>query len=69
MSKKFLLLLKSFFAKKTGDTVSLEALRVRQEVMDHLDSYIYVIQPDTFEVLFMNDKIRNLMNAIPSNTP
>ncbi|MEG1145067.1 MAG: GGDEF domain-containing phosphodiesterase [Clostridium sp.] len=69
MSKKFLLLLKTFFSKKTGDTVSLEALRVRQEVMDHLDSYIYVIQPDTFEVLFMNDKIRNLMNAIPSNTP
>lgn len=69
MSKKFLLFLKLFFAKKTGDTVSLEALRVRQEVMDHLDSYIYVIQPDTFEVLFMNDKIRNLMNAIPSNTP
>lgn len=55
-------ILATFFVKQYVDEVSAKDLRTRQEVMNHLDNFIYVINTETFEVLFMNEKIQNLVN-------
>lgn len=58
----------TFFVKHHIDETAIRDLHTRQEVMNHLDSYIYVIRSETFEVLFTNDKIHNLMKEASNNT-
>lgn len=43
-------------------------LLIRQEIMNHLDNYIYVINVATFELLFMNKKIQLLFNKSENGT-
>lgn len=61
-------ILATFFVKQHIDEAAAKDLLARQEVMNHLDSYIYVIHTETFEVLFMNDKIQKLMRESQSET-
>lgn len=55
-------ILATFFVKQYIDETSSTDLLARQEVMNHLKNYIYVINAKTFEILFMNEKIRKLTN-------
>lgn len=59
-------ILSTFFVKQHMDEAATKDLFARQEVMNHLDSYIYVIHTETFEILFMNDKIQKLMKQSPN---
>lgn len=61
-------ILATFFVKQHMDEVAAMDFKSRQEVMDHLDNYIYVVNMETFEVLFMNEKTKNVMNADSSGT-
>lgn len=54
--------LATFFVKQHIDEIVAQDFKSRQEVMDHLDNYIYVVNMGTFEVLFMNEKTKALMN-------
>lgn len=57
-----------FFVKQHIDEAAAKDLLTRQEVMNHLDSYIYVIDTETFEVLFMNEKIKKLTREAQNKT-
>lgn len=54
--------LATFFVKQHIDEVAAMDFQSRQEVMDHLDNYIYVVNMVTFEVLFMNEKAKRVIN-------
>lgn len=56
-------ILATFFVKQHIDEVAAMDFKSRQEVMDHLDNYVYVVNMETFEVLFMNEKVKKVMNA------
>lgn len=56
-------ILATFFVKHRIATESAEALNAMTEVMNHFENCIYVIDPDSFEVLFMNEKMRQLMGV------
>lgn len=56
-------ILATFFVKQHIDEAAALDFKSRQEVMDHLDNYIYVVNMETFEVLFMNEKTKQVMNA------
>lgn len=62
-------ILATFFVKQYIDEVSQKDLLARQEVMNHLDNYIYVINTDTFQVLFMNKKIQTLIDSSQPDPP
>lgn len=55
--------LSTFFVKQHIDEVAALDFKSRQEVMDHLDNYIYVVNMESFEVLFMNEKTKQVMNT------
>lgn len=56
-------ILATFFVKQYVDEVASKDLLARQEVMNHLENYIYVINTETFELLFMNEKIQTLLES------
>lgn len=56
-------ILATFFVKQHIDEVAAMDFKSGQEVMDHLDNYIYVVNMETFEVLFMNEKTKKVMNT------
>lgn len=56
-------ILATFFVKQYIDECSQKDLLARQDVMNHIDNFIYVINTETFELLFMNEKIQKLMNG------
>lgn len=58
-------ILATFFVKQHMDEAAAMDFKSRQEVMDHLDNYIYVINRDTYEILFMNEKTKRQMNQYP----
>ena len=60
-------ILATFFVKHHIDVAASNEILARQEVMNHLDSYIYVIHSETFEVLFMNEKIHDLVKEEPEH--
>lgn len=55
--------LATFFVKQHIDEATIIDLKSRQEVMDHLDNYIYVVNMESFEVLFLNEKTKKIMSA------
>lgn len=61
-------ILSTFFVKQYIDEVSQKDLLARQEVMNHLENYIYVINTETFELLFMNAKIQTILNESKEGT-
>lgn len=46
------------------DHISSKNLSLFQEVMNRLEHYIYVINMETFEVLFMNEKVKKVMEEV-----
>lgn len=60
-------LLSIFFVKQYVAESSEKDLRARQEVMNNLENYIYVINTETFELLFMNEKIQALLDDSEEN--
>lgn len=54
-------ILATFFVKQYIDEVAAKDLLVRQDVMNQLSNYIYVINIETFELLFMNKKVQQLL--------
>ncbi|MEG0377376.1 MAG: GAF domain-containing protein, partial [Eubacterium sp.] len=54
-------ILATFFVKQRISDESAKNLNSMVEVMNHLENYIYVINTETFEVLFMNERIGMLM--------
>lgn len=55
-------ILSTFFVKKYLEDASKNNLIARQEVMNNLENYIYIVQSDTLEILFMNKKAKDLAN-------
>lgn len=53
-------ILATFFVKQYIDDISSKDLTALQEIMNHLDNYIYVILAETYEVVFMNDKMQKI---------
>lgn len=62
-------ILATFFVKQHIDEAAAKDLLTRQEVMNHLDNYIYVVEVETYEVLFMNEKIHRLMDDKTQKNP
>lgn len=60
-------ILATFFVKQYIDEVAEKDLLARQEVMNHLGNYIYVINVETFELLFMNEKVQRLLEGAEGN--
>lgn len=58
-----------FFIKQRISEESANNLEALEEVMDHLENYIYVIDTETYHVLFMNEKTRKIMNSENSKEP
>lgn len=56
-------ILATFFVKQHIDEVAAIDFKSMQEIMDHLDNYIYVVNMETFQVLFMNEKTKKVMNT------
>lgn len=56
-------ILATFFVKQYIAELSEKDLRTRQEIINHLENYIYVVDTETFEPLFMNEKTRALMES------
>lgn len=54
-------ILATFFVKQRIDEVTSMDIKSRIEVMEHLDSYIYVVDMESFEVLFMNEKTKEIL--------
>lgn len=62
-------ILATFFVKHRIAQESKESLSAITEVMNHFENCIYVIDPESFEVLFMNEKMRQLMGAVNAYEP
>ncbi|MEG7531000.1 MAG: hypothetical protein RSF83_06350, partial [Hungatella sp.] len=62
-------ILATFFVKQRADEALVKDTQTQIEVMNHLNNYIYVVKPNTFEVLFMNNQTRKWMNNQESTTP
>ncbi|MEG1106159.1 MAG: bifunctional diguanylate cyclase/phosphodiesterase [Eubacterium sp.] len=62
-------ILATFFVKQRIDKEFVNDIKMQLEVMDHLKNYIYVIDPETFEIMFMNDQTYKRMNNMKSDTP
>lgn len=62
-------ILATFFSKQHVDDSSKETRVLLNEIMDNLDSYTYVINMDTFKVLFMNARTRSLMKDTDDQEP
>ncbi|MEF9955125.1 MAG: bifunctional diguanylate cyclase/phosphodiesterase [Clostridium sp.] len=62
-------ILATFFVKLHIDEASEKSIQVQQEVMNHLNNYVYVINPQTFEVLFMNNQTVKRINYMKNDTP
>ncbi|MEG1579001.1 MAG: EAL domain-containing protein, partial [Oscillospiraceae bacterium] len=62
-------ILSTFFVKLRTDEAIARDTRVKIEVMNHLRNYVYVVNPETFEVLFMNHQARNLVQGKECTTP
>lgn len=62
-------ILSTFFVKQYLDDLQEKELTIFQDIMNNLENYIYVIDMQTFEVLFMNEKTRKLMQANGSTEP
>ncbi|MEG0019532.1 MAG: GGDEF and EAL domain-containing protein, partial [Oscillospiraceae bacterium] len=62
-------ILATFFVKQRNDKIAARDSQVRQSVMNHLNNLVYVINPKTFEVLFMNDQTRNRVGDVECNSP
>ncbi|MEG1191254.1 MAG: bifunctional diguanylate cyclase/phosphodiesterase [Oscillospiraceae bacterium] len=55
-------ILATFFVKQRADEAFYKDTQVQLEVMNHLNNYVYVVNPENFEVLFMNNQARKIMN-------
>ncbi|MEG1139883.1 MAG: EAL domain-containing protein [Lachnospiraceae bacterium] len=62
-------ILATFFVKQRSDERTVKEEKVQQEIMNHLTNYIYVINPQTFQVLFMNEKISELWKNQDEDRP
>ncbi|MEF9955123.1 MAG: bifunctional diguanylate cyclase/phosphodiesterase [Clostridium sp.] len=62
-------ILATFFVKQHNDEIAAQDLQVRQSVMNHLKNLVYVVNPQTFEVLFMNDQARKLVGVVKYDSP
>lgn len=62
-------ILSTFFVKQYVDKLSENELVLFQEIMNHLENYVYVVNMQTFEVLFMNEKTRGLMLSSGNTAP
>ncbi|MEG1801377.1 MAG: diguanylate cyclase, partial [Oscillospiraceae bacterium] len=62
-------ILATFFVKQRNDEIAAQELQVRQAVMNHLSNFVYVINPKTFEVLFMNDQTKVWVGNVECNSP
>ncbi|MEG2305397.1 MAG: EAL domain-containing protein [Lachnospiraceae bacterium] len=62
-------ILATFLVKQHNDELAMQELQVRQAVMNHLSNIVYVINPQTFEVLFMNDQTRKRVGDVENNKP
>lgn len=54
-------ILATFFVKHRIAVESAETLSALTEVMNYFENYIYVVDPESFKVLFMNEKMLELM--------
>ncbi|MEF9998767.1 MAG: EAL domain-containing protein [Lachnospiraceae bacterium] len=55
-------LLATFFVKNRMETILEKDLQVWKEMINKLNEFIYVVNPKTFEVLFMNAQTSSLMH-------
>ncbi|MEG0687066.1 MAG: bifunctional diguanylate cyclase/phosphodiesterase [Hungatella sp.] len=62
-------ILATFFVKQRNDEIIAQDLQLRQSVMNHLSNFVYVINPITFEVLFMNDQTKKWVGGAECHTP
>lgn len=62
-------ILATFYVKQRLGKESAKSLGTLTDVMNHLGNYIYVINSETFEVLFMNENIRRIMQEDESPEP
>lgn len=62
-------ILATFFVKNRIAEESAESLSAMSEVMNHFGHCIYVIDPESFEVLFMNEKMHRLMGVADAFEP
>ncbi|MEG0649694.1 MAG: diguanylate cyclase, partial [Oscillospiraceae bacterium] len=62
-------ILSTFFVKQRIDEIASRDLQVRQAIMNHLSNVVYVINPENFELLFMNDQTRKWVGDIDAHTP
>ncbi|MEG2958597.1 MAG: EAL domain-containing protein [Oscillospiraceae bacterium] len=62
-------ILSTFLVKLRTDEAIAKDTQVKIEVMNHLRNYVYVVNPETFEVLFMNHQARNLVHDKECTVP
>lgn len=62
-------ILATFFVKHRIAEDSAENLRALTEMMNSFEKFIYVIDPKNYKVLFMNEKMRELMSYANASEP
>ncbi|MEG0709881.1 MAG: sensor domain-containing phosphodiesterase, partial [Longicatena sp.] len=62
-------ILATFFVKRRIDEAFMKDMQVQNEVMEHLNNYVYIIDPKSFKVLFMNSQTRKRMDNKECTTP
>ncbi|MEG2652341.1 MAG: GGDEF domain-containing phosphodiesterase [Ruthenibacterium sp.] len=62
-------ILATFFVKQRIDAASAQNIQFQLEVMNHLNNYVYVINPKTFEVIFINSQTRKVMQEAEGTLP
>lgn len=62
-------ILSIFMIKPYMDQAASNVLLLFQDVMNSLDNYVYMVNLQSFEVLFMNKKVRSALNESETDQP